>query len=143
MFLDETKQVPQKERKETLAKLSKDKLWGQSIEDYVIELLDHVESVYSPIVAGHLFRKLLFKQINVDTFLRATYVLKSVYIRDLVSIADAIKRGSAWHSFDSDSLTILGVTNFDMDNHEHQTDPDHLNIELTPVGELLVECTPV
>lgn len=151
-FLFELESVSEKKRTKEIDKINNSKKYTSSVGEMLWEILDGIENEGKPEIIGKMFKAFLNKEIEYETFLKASYLIKSIFYYDLVNLKNNCNESIVINTVDETLFTYGLVTYTDwarmldqrtnFQSEETTTkyiDYNPEDIKLTPIGKVIIE----
>lgn len=85
-FLFELKDIPEETRRIKIDEINNSDKYQNKVGEIVLELLEQIESDKKPEIIGRLFAAYLEEKISFHNFLKATHIIKKIFIYDLIEL---------------------------------------------------------
>lgn len=149
-FLIQLDKIPIEKRRRKINEINSSNKYASSVGETILEILDKIDTDGKPELIGRIFAACIEERIDYKTFLKISYVIRSIFYLDLIELRE-LYDGEYVNGHIEDILIIYGLVKLDMNfTEQFESSLDFENFEdqhfieskkptLTQLGKLIVE----
>lgn len=149
-FLIQLDKIPIEKRRKKINEINSSNKYASSVGETILEILDKIDTDGKPELIGRIFAAFIEERIDYKTFLKISYIIKSIFYLDLIELRE-LYDGHYVNGNIEDTLIIYGLVKLDMNfteqfessldlgNSEDQHFFESKKPTLTQLGKLIIE----
>ncbi|HLW62065.1 MAG TPA: hypothetical protein VKY33_01575 [Flavobacterium sp.] len=149
-FLIQLDKIPIEKRRRKINEINSSNKYASSVGETILEILDKIDTDGKPELIGRIFAAFIEERIDYKTFLKISYIIKSIFYLDLIELRE-LYDGHYVNGNIEDILIIYGLVKLDMNfteqfessldlgNSEDQHFIESKKPTLTQLGKLIIE----
>jgi hypothetical protein len=141
-FLFQLNSIPLAKRVKKIEEINASSKYQSSVGEMIFELLEKIESDLKPEIAGKLMKAVIEEEIDYNTYLRLTHIIKGIFYQDLIYLKHNSNQDTMLGEA-LDSLVFSGLVNVNLiGTYENVLSGSQKNTnggnKLTELGKILI-----
>lgn len=136
-FLFQLKSIPKEKREKKINEINTSKRYQSTVGEFVLEILDKIESEGKPEIIGRLFGSFLEEKLTFEEFLRISHIVQTAFYFDLLKLINYDENDYLYEG-NTEQLSSLGLSSFGYNAWGKPEPKENCSGEISELGKNLV-----